>query len=178
MGFYLKKSLTVGPFRFNLSNSGIGLSTGVKGFRIGTGPRGHYVHAGRGGLYYRTSLGGSSADDPQVPAQERGWRSRTGKAGTVGPMEDFQNLGTSDLASDSQDDIQQEIDRKAKLFALKAPALAITIMAVLGSLWQSLPSALTLALATCGAVAVFVCHRLDQSRKTASSLNRVGRASG
>jgi hypothetical protein len=49
MPFYLRKSISAGPFRFNLSSSGIGLSVGVKGVRIGTGPRGHYVHAGRGG---------------------------------------------------------------------------------------------------------------------------------
>lgn len=56
MGFYIRKSVKVGPFRFNLSKSGIGISTGIKGFRIGTGPRGNYVHMGRGGIYYRTSL--------------------------------------------------------------------------------------------------------------------------
>lgn len=56
MPFYIRKSVTAGPFRFNLSKSGIGVSAGVTGFRIGTGPRGHYVHAGRGGLYYRSSI--------------------------------------------------------------------------------------------------------------------------
>ena len=60
MPFYIRKSVSAGPFRFNLSKSGIGLSVGVKGFRVGTGPRGHYVHAGRGGLYYRASIGGAS----------------------------------------------------------------------------------------------------------------------
>ena len=56
MGFYLRKSVSVGPFRFNLSRSGIGVSTGIKGFRVGTGPRGNYVQMGRGGLYFRTTL--------------------------------------------------------------------------------------------------------------------------
>ena len=37
MGFYLRKSVRVGPVRFNLSKSGIGMSTGIKGFRVGTG---------------------------------------------------------------------------------------------------------------------------------------------
>jgi hypothetical protein len=58
MPFYFRKAISAGPFRFNLSNSGVGVSVGVKGLRVGTGPRGHYVHAGRGGLYYRASLGG------------------------------------------------------------------------------------------------------------------------
>lgn len=56
MGFYLRKSFRAGPFRFNLSKSGIGVSTGVKGARVGVGPRGSYVHAGRHGLYYRKNL--------------------------------------------------------------------------------------------------------------------------
>ncbi|PXW79140.1 uncharacterized protein DUF4236 [Blastomonas natatoria] len=60
MPFYIRKSVSAGPFRFNLSKSGIGVSAGIKGLRIGTGPRGHYIHAGRGGLYYRSSISGRS----------------------------------------------------------------------------------------------------------------------
>ena len=40
MGFYIRKSISVGPVRFDLSQSGIDLSTGIKGFRIGSGPSG------------------------------------------------------------------------------------------------------------------------------------------
>ena len=58
MPFYFRKSVSAGPFRFNLSSGGVGVSVGIRGLRIGTGPRGHYVHAGRGGLYYRAALGG------------------------------------------------------------------------------------------------------------------------
>ncbi len=64
MPFYIKKSISAGPFRFNFSKGGTGVSVGVKGLRIGTGPRGHYIHAGRGGLYYRASLG--NAGKPQA----------------------------------------------------------------------------------------------------------------
>ena len=59
MPFYIRKSVSAGPFRFNFSKGGVGVSVGVKGLRIGTGPRGHYIHAGRGGLYYRATLGGA-----------------------------------------------------------------------------------------------------------------------
>lgn len=65
MGFYIRKSFRSGPFRVNLSKSGLGFSSGFKGFRVGTGPRGSYVNAGRNGLYYRKSFG-------------RGRRRRTG----------------------------------------------------------------------------------------------------
>ncbi|TIV47661.1 MAG: DUF4236 domain-containing protein [Mesorhizobium sp.] len=61
MGFYVRKSISAGPFRFNFSSGGVGVSVGVKGLRIGTGPRGHYIHAGVGGLYYRGTLGKAGA---------------------------------------------------------------------------------------------------------------------
>lgn len=58
MTWYLRKSVSLGPIRLNLSKSGIGTSVGVKGFRIGIRPDGRsYVHAGRYGLYYRQELG-------------------------------------------------------------------------------------------------------------------------
>ncbi len=56
MGFYLRKSVKVGPLRFNLSGSGIGISGGIRGLRVGTGPRGNYIHMGRGGFYYRATI--------------------------------------------------------------------------------------------------------------------------
>lgn len=59
MAWYLRKSFRIGPVRINLSRSGIGMSTGVRGLRVGTGPRGPYVAGGRGGLYFRQSLGRS-----------------------------------------------------------------------------------------------------------------------
>jgi hypothetical protein len=65
MGWYLRKSLRLGPLRFNLSKSGIGTSVGVKGLRIGTGPKGAYLHGGRYGLYFREQLG-KEADDVAV----------------------------------------------------------------------------------------------------------------
>lgn len=71
MPFYFRKSISAGPFRFNLSKSGVGLSVGVKGFRIGTGPRGHYVQAGRGGLYYRASIGGGRSAQTQRHKQQQ-----------------------------------------------------------------------------------------------------------
>ena len=58
MGFYFRKSKSFGPFRLNLSKSGLGLSTGIKGARLSFGPRGTYVNMGSGGLYYRKKLGG------------------------------------------------------------------------------------------------------------------------
>ena len=67
VGFYIRKSIKAGPFRFNLSKSGLGVSAGVPGFRVGTGPRGNYVHMGRNGIYYRASLGGGRTNTGSPP---------------------------------------------------------------------------------------------------------------
>ena len=40
MGFYYRKSVGLGPFRVNLSKSGIGYSVGGRGFRTGVSSRG------------------------------------------------------------------------------------------------------------------------------------------
>jgi hypothetical protein len=40
MGFYYRKSVNFGPFRVNLSKSGVGYSVGSRGFRVGTAARG------------------------------------------------------------------------------------------------------------------------------------------
>ena len=56
MPFYIRQSVSVGPFRFNLSKSGVGMSVGIRGMRVGTGPKGNYVHMGAGGIYYRAAL--------------------------------------------------------------------------------------------------------------------------
>ena len=40
MGFFYRKSVNFGPFRVNLSKSGVGYSVGGKGFRVGKSARG------------------------------------------------------------------------------------------------------------------------------------------
>lgn len=81
MSVYLRSSLKAGPFRFNLSKSGIGVSAGVPGFRVGTGPRGNYVRVGAHGVAYRATLGSPGTRDaragqrptlPGAPAATRG----------------------------------------------------------------------------------------------------------
>ena len=62
MGFTYRKSLNVGPFRVNLSKSGVGYSVGGRGFRTGTTARGRrytsFSIPGTG-VGYRTSAGRS-----------------------------------------------------------------------------------------------------------------------
>ncbi|MFC5890121.1 DUF4236 domain-containing protein [Kitasatospora sp. CM 4170] len=75
MGVYLRNSLKAGPFRFNLSQSGIGVSVGVPGFRVGTRPRGNYVRVGTRGVSYRATLASRPAGSRNVPIPPAGPRS-------------------------------------------------------------------------------------------------------
>ena len=45
MGFTYRKSVNLGPFRVNLSKSGLGYSVGGRGFRVGTTARGKNIRA-------------------------------------------------------------------------------------------------------------------------------------
>ena len=62
MGFYYRKSVRAGPFRINLSKSGVGFSVGGPGFRTGVSGRGRrystFSVPGTG-VGYRTSGSGS-----------------------------------------------------------------------------------------------------------------------
>lgn len=75
MGFYLRKSFKLGPVRFNLSKSGVGISAGIKGARVGVNARGKkYIHLGRGGIYYRQTLeDGSDVDSIESGSPAIGW---------------------------------------------------------------------------------------------------------
>src|SRR4051812_14830559 len=100
MGLYFRKSVRVGPLRFNFSGAGIGVSAGIPGFRIGTGPRGHYVHAGMGGLYYRSSLGGTRKRVPSAtPRVDEAQRQVGGVSESV-EIESASALAMSDANSD------------------------------------------------------------------------------
>lgn len=40
MGWNFRRSIRLGPFRFNLSNSGVGTSVDIPGFRVGKDAKG------------------------------------------------------------------------------------------------------------------------------------------
>ncbi|MDX2118858.1 MAG: DUF4236 domain-containing protein [Planctomycetota bacterium] len=61
MGFYYRKSVSLGPFRVNMSKSGVGYSVGGRGFRTGISARGkRYTNLSLPGtgVGYRTGRSG------------------------------------------------------------------------------------------------------------------------
>lgn len=145
MPFYIRKSVSAGPFRFNLSKSGVGVSVGLKGLRFGTGPRGHYIHAGRGGLYYRSTLssGGTghgrskaSFNTPEVTNQkepvyyaEQGVEMIPVSSANVMQMEDAR-------FSEVLDDLNAKQNSTAMSVMLGWIGGAITLFALIGVGWN------------------------------------------
>jgi hypothetical protein len=108
MGFYIRKSISLGPVRFNLSKSGIGASVGVKGFRVGSGPRGNYVHMGRGGLYYRKTLSNVAQPAAQpAPASPL-------PTMALGAMQAIDSGDIAQIADASSAELLQELNTKRK----------------------------------------------------------------
>lgn len=58
MGWSFRKTFKLGPINLNLSKSGLGVSSGMKGARVSTGPRGTQFSAGKYGIRYTKNLGG------------------------------------------------------------------------------------------------------------------------
>lgn len=147
MGFYIRKSIKAGPFRFNLSKSGLGISTGIPGFRVGTGPRGNYVHMGRNGIYYRASLGGghraASSAPPQVTAPAPGWGIPAYSPSGI-LMADTTGATAFALEPTGPDDLVQQLNTAASRFswwwptAIAGAVIALAIKGVFGLLIAAL----------------------------------------
>jgi Protein of unknown function (DUF4236) len=113
MGFYLRQSVKVGPLRFKLSKSGIGVSTDVRGLRFGTGPRGNYVHMGRYGVYYRKTFPSTnqlSSPRPDIPQLQN----PPILPNTHEPLQDIESADTSQMVDSSSAELLTELNNKRK----------------------------------------------------------------
>lgn len=133
MGFYIRKAIRVGPLRFNLSKSGIGVSAGVKGLRIGTGPRGNYIHMGRGGLYYRKTLPSSSSSASTPRSHQRTRVTPNPLEDTHDPLAEIESADISAMVDSSSRELVEELNLKRKKIRLW-PLSAIAGLISLGML--------------------------------------------
>jgi hypothetical protein len=134
MGYYVRKSLKAGPFRFNISKSGVGVSAGVPGFRAGTGPRGNYVHVGAHGVYYRSSLG-----HKQRPhAQQRPAPVGTFVLREEVEMHDITGATALELEPASSDDVIGQLNDAAGVRAWWPVLLFLPVVGWLAAPWVRL----------------------------------------
>jgi len=174
MSFYLRKSIKVGPVRFNLSKSGIGVSGGVKGFRVGTGPRGNYIHMGRGGIYYRKTLSsGSRKSSPNRGSQHLGSPPPLPSDGFAPPplpqveMSDIESTDVAGMAHSSSAELLQELNDKKKIARIGPWILGGSILLLILALAASIHPILICLLGVGMAVGVYFAFRRDAIRKTA-----------
>lgn len=159
MGFYVRKSVKAGPFRFNLSKSGIGISAGVPGFRIGTGPRGNYVHMGRNGIYYRASLNAPGKGPPVRPRQPPQHQQPAYlPSGVV--MEDVTGATAMSLEPTGRGDLVDQLNDAAARFVWWWPvAIVVFLLGILIMPWGLIVWVL-------GAVGCVWLYFNDQARRT------------
>lgn len=169
MAFYIRKAIKAGPFRFNLSKSGIGVSAGIKGLRIGSGPRGNYIHMGRGGLYYRKTL--NSRDDSRVPKPMpvKHWPPKSEDDMAANPeYTNYREIESGDIfgmTDSSSVELLAEFDSKRKKWRLwpwVAGLCAVTFI----MLSDSLPAWAVWMLLGLEAAAIYVTYNYDQIRKS------------
>lgn len=132
MGFYVRKSIKAGPFRYNLSKSGVGVSVGVPGFRVSTGPRGNYIRAGKGGVYYRATLGGSQPRGAYQTPRPSYTPPQQPIGGSV-PMEDVTGVSASELVPTGADDLVSQLNEAGRRVPLDWAALLGVIVLALAA---------------------------------------------
>lgn len=165
MGFYLRKSINVGPLRFNLSKSGIGVSAGVTGLRFGVGPRGNYVHMGRGGLYYRATLPPSSSPR-QSPPRLLPPSAPEIPPGTHAPLEEIESADVTQIVDSSSRELLDELNRKRAKTRLW-PFVAVASIVVFGlGVYSGWPAWLVGIFAIAAAAGTYAVHTRDALQKT------------
>jgi len=153
MGFYIRKSVSVGPFRFNLSKSGIGVSAGIKGLRIGSGPKGNYVQMGRGGVYFRQTLNSSGAPAPA-----------DNSSGIA--LTEIESESASQMVDSSSASLLEEINSKAKKPRVWPWVLGLSVCLVASFVALNFSLGVYLLLAPPCIAFLFMAFRADKLRKT------------
>lgn len=169
MGFYIRKSLGIGPLRLNLSKSGLGVSAGVRGARIGVSSTGRsYVHCGRGGIYYRKFMGDSpfGVRDHSQPAAPRGNGASRGQQDGVPRIETYseRTIDSGDvegMVDSSAVELIEEVRRKQSPTYWWALVLGCSIaFAMFAGLAEAVwVGAVISVVGICGAIAVWVWER-------------------
>ena len=166
MGFYLRRSVRVGPFRFNLSTSGIGVSVGVPGLRVGMGPRGNYVHAGRQGFYYRATLPSSPRRTAQrqiQPAQRfhQTWQ----EAATLGVEREIESGGVGDMWDETSASLLSELDEKKRRIRVGPVILVASCLALVAAYFK-LSAHDQIIFGVAALTFTLLAYFVDQLRKT------------
>jgi hypothetical protein len=164
MGFYIRKALKVGPLRFNLSRSGIGVSAGIKGLRLGTGPRGNYVHMGRGGLYFRKTLNPSNHE--QFPPASEPLAPRPAPSDALESLQEIESGSVLGMVDASSAELLQELKEKRQRPRLVPVAITLSAIVLIVAILGDMPISLIVLCAAIAGGATWLASVEDTLRKT------------
>ncbi|WP_116807307.1 DUF4236 domain-containing protein [Steroidobacter cummioxidans] len=161
MGLYFRKSVSVGPFRFNLSKGGVGVSVGVPGFRVGTSPRGNYIHVGRAGLYYRATVPGRQST--AVPT-----KLTTSASAAEVVMHEIDSAEASTIVDTDSAELVAEMHAKSRRLRLWPWVFALGVGGYAGIVhrWPNISALVTIGFAVFAVVATLGAMLFDRVRKT------------
>lgn len=159
MGLYIRKSISVGPLRFNFSKSGVGVSAGITGFRVGTGPRGNYVHMGRGGLYYRKTLSSNSKKQNALAEHRNPSQLEENQHGTHAPLEEIESTTVFAMTDSNSAELLDELNSKRKRHRLWPIVLIIGFILTALTSWSLIGFIIT-------ALASIAAYYYDLMKKT------------
>src|SRR6266478_2368911 len=164
MGFYLRKSIRVGPLRFNLSSSGIGVSAGIPGLRFGTGPRGNYVHMGRGGFYFRKTLSSASGSPPNQSPDSL--RSLLQPRATTTPLEEIDSASVRGMTDSSNAELLAELNEKRQVTRMLPFVVVLGLVSVGVGVLLHASVLVDVAVGALFLIGSWYAHQRDQLRKT------------
>jgi hypothetical protein len=148
MEFY-KKSLSVGPVKFELT--GQGLSVSARGLRIGSGPRGNHVQITPGTVLYRASPAGA------LRKPRRGFEAAARAGGAASPLEMRATNGAALL---------EQINRSLGFRAFWPLVLGLKIIGAAMILARFPHAWLAVMLLAIIIIATWICADLDAQRRT------------
>ncbi|AKL11128.1 TPA: DUF4236 domain-containing protein [Kluyvera intermedia] len=166
MSFYIKKSIRVGPMRFNLSKSGVGASIGIRGLRFGTGPRGNYIHIGAGGVYYRASLSPSLVPQNRKKFQHVPDESPIEHDTTHASLEEIESSHISEIVDSSSRELLEELNNKRKKSQIWPLVMCLSIALLLYGFSQAWPEWCLATGFIVGVAFSIFAYMYDQLRKT------------
>ena len=160
MGWYLRKSIGFGPFRVNLSKSGIGYSFGVRGARIGANSRGTYIRMGRGAVYYQKYLQTNPGGPRSEPAPLQPQPATDQELAEV-----IHTASASSLQDSNANELLHELTVHYRKQRIAPFILVLTGLAMGFAMVASAPVWLELSLLVAGIIAHALATRADYRRK-------------
>lgn len=164
MGLYFRPSVSLGNgLRLNFSKSGVGMSGGVRGFRVGVNPRGQrYVQCGADGIYYRKQFGSATNKNHSVRASPT---FNAGVSSGLGPSRIMASGDISRMVDSSAKELLAEIERKHRKRSYHVWILAISALCLLMGMARANWSIIIASFA-CVVVGVPLLLLNDKRRKT------------